>query len=1064
MGIVDFSRGELSPKMRYRSDLETYYKGVAILENFLPTPQSGLTRRPGTQVLGTREKLPSHMAIRTFNLGSTGLDYDIDPPGGDLTVAIGAGVYDTYGRNFPIKKNTEVQLLLAFSEPNTIEAYWLNTPDNVPAYIQTLWNHGNAGFQKPSLGFDDTRDVRVVQIESSVFIVAQNKIYKLYWDTNKPSDTSLEWNNTSTYNVGDVVLFGSAWLECIEDHDSSTLSPEDVDGPLYWEVVYAPHLSWVEVPVRVGRKLLEGNGTDYDPYTYTANAVWQDSFQYYPGDVVDVSGTFYEAQEPYISAAVPETPPSPEWRALAGTAGLSDDDKVYQRHSIAYREETIPREIAAHQGRLIMSASALYPATVFGSEISHYTNFGAGPNDDDPWIFTISGDRVGKILWMCVTDQLYLGTKGGIFGVAGAITPNQFLLRKITTHSASEVEGVAAAGNLLYFQGDRQTLREIQAVDAQQNYHAYDLTIYSSHLFEIHRAVKMVVQSSPNCIIWILREDGILVSLSYEHTTGMMAFARHTFPHAIIDITGGTGNDLYMAAESCDRAYLMRLGRFLMSDGDMINQEIHVDGQIRYVLKDTASEFAVYIQNDDFRAWMEAIGIVSIADMRSRTEEVNASGQFISGYLKECGLRYFASLASINLSSNQLDEWRSIPIPETWTNVNFADNSIDVDDVNQILIDLLTSVESSPRTGSIDLSGNAEATYEGLSAGAALRDKGWIVTLQNAGAWYDGYSFAYDGNEYDSGAAPGVVNYFPGETVTVEAPGDLARTGYGFIGWNTKADGTGTTYTPGDTFIMPSSGVTLYAKWLEYYSLAYDGNEYDGGIVPDDGLYHAGDSVTVPISQPTRTGYTFTNWNTKADGTGTSYSPGESFLMPSHDIELYAQWEIIIYTVSFDVDGGTPVDTQNINYGEKVTQPPDPEKDDSVFSGWYKNDEFSEIFDFANDVITRNTTIFAKWESIQVTEVKGYKEDGTEYTGETIILTRHYFVDIHYQCAAQVFPTTYNHGVTWYSHDEDRGVTVDETGYVTFQRGYDGGPRIIRATSVDDPNKYVDFLFYTKTV
>lgn len=51
------------------------------------------------------------------------------------------------------------------------------------------------------------------------------------------------------------------------------------------------------------------------------------------------------------------------------------------------------------------------------------------------------------------------------------------------------------------------------------------------------------------------------------------------------------------------------------------------------------------------------------------------------------------------------------------------------------------------------------------------------------------------------------------------------KTGYSFAGWNTKADGSGTTYAQGQTFKMGPANVTLYALWTEYaYVANYGGN------------------------------------------------------------------------------------------------------------------------------------------------------------------------------------------------------------------------------------------------
>ena len=107
----------------------------------------------------------------------------------------------------------------------------------------------------------------------------------------------------------------------------------------------------------------------------------------------------------------------------------------------------------------------------------------------------------------------------------------------------------------------------------------------------------------------------------------------------------------------------------------------------------------------------------------------------------------------------------------------------------------------------------------------------------------------YDPNGATSGSVPSdSKTYAQGATVTVLAAGTLVRTGYAFAGWNTQANGGGTTYQPGQTFSMGTSSVTLYAAWtpLPKYTLTYNGNGNSSGSVPIDGnSYSQGATVTV---------------------------------------------------------------------------------------------------------------------------------------------------------------------------------------------------------------------------
>ena len=73
------------------------------------------------------------------------------------------------------------------------------------------------------------------------------------------------------------------------------------------------------------------------------------------------------------------------------------------------------------------------------------------------------------------------------------------------------------------------------------------------------------------------------------------------------------------------------------------------------------------------------------------------------------------------------------------------------------------------------------------------------------------------------------------------------------------------------------------------YTVTYDGNSADSGKTTDTNTYTPGTMATVKENGYTRDDYTFTGWNTKADGSGKSYAEGASIKMLSN-VVLYAQW------------------------------------------------------------------------------------------------------------------------------------------------------------------------------
>lgn len=90
----------------------------------------------------------------------------------------------------------------------------------------------------------------------------------------------------------------------------------------------------------------------------------------------------------------------------------------------------------------------------------------------------------------------------------------------------------------------------------------------------------------------------------------------------------------------------------------------------------------------------------------------------------------------------------------------------------------------------------------------------------------------------------------------------------------------------------------------------------------------------------------------------------------SQDEAQYATWFDAVYqpttlatyyTVTFDTDGGTAIPDQSVRSGNKATKPADPTKSTMTFGGWYKEDTFTTAFNFNTDVITADTTIYAKF-------------------------------------------------------------------------------------------------------
>jgi uncharacterized repeat protein (TIGR02543 family) len=303
--------------------------------------------------------------------------------------------------------------------------------------------------------------------------------------------------------------------------------------------------------------------------------------------------------------------------------------------------------------------------------------------------------------------------------------------------------------------------------------------------------------------------------------------------------------------------------------------------------------------------------------------------------------------------------------------------------------------------------------------------------------WAQPVTITYNGNGSLNGSVPvDSGSHMTGANVAVlDNTGGLERTGYIFQGWNSKADGSGTTYAPGATIILAQS-TTLYATWSEKVTVTYNGNGYTGGSVPvDNNTYIPSANVTVlgNTGSLERTGYIFQGWNTKADGSGTTYAPGATIIL-AQSTTLYATWSekvTVTYNGNGYTGGSVPVDNNKYSLGVTATVYGNTGglvKTGYTFGGWYKASDVTEAVYAPNSVFTISggVTFNAKWNLITLT---GINLDSASYTLESN--------QQHQTVATAVYSDNssfkLSSGVTYTSRDSVIA-TVDANGLVTAHK------------------------------
>jgi len=167
-----------------------------------------------------------------------------------------------------------------------------------------------------------------------------------------------------------------------------------------------------------------------------------------------------------------------------------------------------------------------------------------------------------------------------------------------------------------------------------------------------------------------------------------------------------------------------------------------------------------------------------------------------------------------------------------------------------------------------------------------------------------------------------------------------------------------------------ASKKTTVKSLTTQYNVSYNGNGHESGSVPVDTQGYSTLSPLVTVAGNTgnmeKEGYTFSHWNTAADGTGTDYSPNDTFNINGADVTLYAQWGTGNSAVTFVTNGGTSILSQSVGHNLKATEPSPPSRVGYKFFGWYTDIELMQAYDFESPV-TSNLTLYAKWQSENAT-------------------------------------------------------------------------------------------------
>lgn len=189
------------------------------------------------------------------------------------------------------------------------------------------------------------------------------------------------------------------------------------------------------------------------------------------------------------------------------------------------------------EDRLYFGGATSYPDRITGSKTASYEDFSPSNTsgtvaDDNAVSFTLNATDVNAIYWMAGDEKgLLVGTAAGEWVVSPstlgeALTPTNVTAKRVTKYGSKNVAPVQTGKGAIFVQRAGRKLRDFSYNWQVEGFQAPDISILSEHI-TVGGVKEMAYQSESQSIVWVVRNDGTLLSLTYEKAQEVYGWARH---------------------------------------------------------------------------------------------------------------------------------------------------------------------------------------------------------------------------------------------------------------------------------------------------------------------------------------------------------------------------------------------------------------------------------------------------------------------------------------------------------------------------------------------------------
>jgi hypothetical protein len=586
---LSFSSGELTPSLAARADLMRFQTGLKTCRNNIVQRHGGVKNRSGTKYVGPtfgKARLIKFIFNndQTYVLEFTHEKIRFIKNGAYLEDSLVLTITDiTLGVNFL----GEAEVTYTGTDPADGETFNLSDIDG-------------------ALGpYFNGRTVRIdtVNTVANTFIISgiSTGSYPAY--TSGGSATRI-YEIDSPYDEDDLAL-----LKITQSADVLTIvhpsyAPRELSrlGETNWTLTTLSTEPSIGPPVSGG---VSGTGGSVD-YEWKITSVKEETYEEsVPCPAIAYSSVTLSTSDPVTLtwSAVTDAVQYNVYRSENGVFGFVGVAEGLSFVDIGYTpdlSDTPPAErtlfassgnypscVAYIQQRLAFANTTNDPEKCWLSRIGFYKNFTiSNPiQDDDAVTFTLAGRQVNAVKHLVDVGRLLLFSSSGEWAVgddSGLITPTAIYPKQYDYKGANDLAPIVIAGTALFVQARGSAVFGLGFDYQIDGYRGNELSIFASHLFEKYEIVDWDYQQIPNSNVWAVRDDGMLLGLTYVKEQEVIGWHWHETDglfENVCSVPEGNEDALYVVV---NRNGVRGVERFTTRQISDIKDAIFMDAALTY--------------------------------------------------------------------------------------------------------------------------------------------------------------------------------------------------------------------------------------------------------------------------------------------------------------------------------------------------------------------------------------------------------------------------------------------------------------------------------------------------